>query len=366
MQKKKEIFLVVSDLHLGRGRLTRKGDINFKEDFIYDEDFREFLRWWMKKAHSENARIFLILNGDILDVIKSTHRNKKVYKKDVFDFIDECCDGHKIFFSALRDFEFEGGEIIYVLGNHDQAIASDDIRAFLTEKSGISFRFFRTEFVYDGLWVEHGNRYEVINRTDYINVWIKDESGEEILNMPWGSRFVVEVVDSFSFDKPYIDRWRPLGKALRWGLIFDTKIAFLATLKTIKFVLKNRKFYDPVRRRHYYVPMRIVMDAMGHKIVDRSASILLKRRDVQVVVMGHTHKALVLKQGDKTYVNSGTWTPYVSFEAPHIGLVEKKSFVVAEKLGNRWNVNAYFWKGESRVFEEVRDVIISPEGKHSN
>jgi len=353
----KRLFLIVSDLHLGRGRITKKGELNYREDFIYDEDFRDFLRWWMRKSQLENLKISLVLNGDILDVIKSTHRNRKVYKRDVFEFVDECCDGHKIFFESLRDFQFEGGEIIYIVGNHDQAIASDDMMLFLTEKSGVSFKFFKKEFFYNGLWIEHGNRYEVVNRADYINVWIKDEKGEEILNMPWGSRFVVEVIDSFSFNKPYLDRWRPLGKALKWGLIFDTKISLLAILKTAQFVLKNRKFYDPVRRRHYYVPMNLVIDAMGHKIVDKSALVLLRRRDVQAVVMGHTHKALIVKHGEKIYVNSGTWTPYVSFDAPHIGLVEKKSFVVAEKIGKRWDVNAYFWKGESKIFEEVRDVM---------
>ena len=357
MKKRK---IVVSDLHLGKGRIF-EGQLNYKEDFIYDEDFYEFLRWWVRDSQSSGAEFELVLNGDILDVIKSTHRDGKVYKKDVFDFLSTCIENHKIFFDALRDFTYEGGKIIWIIGNHDHPIASPDMQNYLLGKTSINFKFVKKEYFDNGIWIEHGNRYEAINRTDLVNIWLKDEKGEEFLNMPWGTKFVVEVIDSFSFTKPYLDRWRPLGKAIKWGLIFETKISLLALFKVIKFVLKNRKFYDPVRRRSFYVPLNLVMDAMGHKIVDRSARILLRRQDVKVVVMGHTHRGLIARYKDKIYANSGTWVPFVSFDTPQIGLIEKKNFVVID-IQTQFSspfVGVYSWYGRGRIFEEIKELNIS-------
>ncbi len=346
-------IIVVSDLHIGMGRIYG-GKINYKEDFIYDTDFYDFLRWWVND--SKGMEIELVLNGDIFDVIKSTHREGKVYKRDVFKFLDECIVGHKTFFEALRNFSFEGGKITYIIGNHDQAFASPDIQSVLVEKTGVGFNFIKRKYIQDGIWIEHGNIYEAINRTDVNQVWVKDKNGEEILNMPWGSRFVVEVVDSFSFDRPYLDRWRPLGKAMKWGIMFDTKITLLFLIRALKFLIKNKKFYDPKRRRFFRVPLGTLPDAMGHKIVDRSALVILRKPDVKVLVMGHTHKAMIIRKGEKIYMNSGTWIPYVSFETPQIGLVEKKTFVLIEVGANIFS-DTFIWNGREKVFEELRDIV---------
>jgi UDP-2,3-diacylglucosamine pyrophosphatase LpxH len=356
MSKKRKI--VVSDLHIGKGKVV-DGQINYREDFVYDEDFSDFLKWIVRDSQNMGAEFELILNGDILDVIKSTHRDGKVYKKDVFDFLNYCTENHRVFFEALRDFIYEGGKVIYTIGNHDHPVASPDIQSYLLEKTQINFRFIKKEYFESGVWIEHGNRYEAVNRTDLVNIWFRDEKGEEYLNMPWGTKFVVEVIDSFSFTKPYLDRWRPLGKAIRWGLIFDTRISLLALFRTIKFVLKNRKFYDPIRRRSFYVPLNLVMNAMGHKIVDRSAKILLRRQDIKVAVMGHTHRALLWKYRDKIYANSGTWVPFVSFDTPQIGLIEKRNFVVIDIQGNLPLVGVFSWHGRSRIFEEIKQIDIS-------
>lgn len=358
----KKRFIILSDLHLGEGRIIN-GQINYKEDFVYDEDFYEFLRWWVKDSQSSGYDFTLVLNGDIFDIIKSIHKKGKVYKKDVFQFLDTSINNHRIFFNALKDFESEGGKTIYIVGNHDHPVASPEIQTFILEKTGLKTKFIKREFFEDGLWIEHGNKYEVINRTDLVNVWLKDENGEEILNMPWGTKFVVEVIASFAFEKPYIDRWRPLGKAMKWGLIFDTKITLLAIIRMIKFMMKNRKIYDPIRRRYVFIPLSSITDAMGHKIVDRSAKILLKRPDIKVVVMGHTHKALLERYIDKVYANSGTWVPFVSFDAPYIGIVDKRSFVIADIPESKNNifVGAFIWHGRERMFEEIKEIRYSAQ-----
>ncbi len=349
----KKRYIIVSDLHLGRGRIYR-GVQNYKEDFLYDEDFYDFLRYWVQE--SEGFELKLVLNGDIVDIVKSAYKDKEVYKKEVFSFIDDCVEGHRVFFSALKDFQSEGGNIFYVIGNHDQAVASPEVQAFLVEKTGLNIKFVKRELIEDGIWIEHGHKYEVINRTDLVDIWIRDDKGEEKLNIPWGSRFVVEVAGSFSVERPYVERWRPLRQALKWGLIFETKLTLKFLIRIIKFVLKNRRIYDPASRRYYRTPWREVMEAMGHKIVDRSATTVLKRPDINVVIMGHTHRALRKDLNGKLYINTGTWIPFVSFYAPHIGLIEKKTFVLIEKSHSIF-AGVFEWNGVRKLYSEFRSVL---------
>lgn len=349
----KRRIIAVSDLHIGAGRTTEKG-INYKEDFTYDADFYEFLRYWVR--NSSGYELELILNGDVIDIIKSVHRDGKVYKKDVIEFVNDCINAHSVLFNALREFEYEGGKITYIIGNHDQAMASLELQNLLCEKVGVNIKFVKREYFTDGVWIEHGHKYEAVNRTDTETIWIRDGKGDEILNMPWGSRFVVEVINKVSFKKPYLDRWRPLGNSIKWGLIFDTRITLYALLVTILFILKNRKFYDPIMRRNFKVPLRFVIDAMGHRIVNRSATVILRRPDIKAVIMGHTHKGIVIKQGVKTYINTGTWVPYVSFDAPHIGLVEKKTFCIID-IDKSVSCGLFVWFGMSKVFEEIREHL---------
>ncbi|MCS7212788.1 MAG: metallophosphoesterase [Candidatus Calescibacterium sp.] len=351
-------LIIVSDLHLGAGRASKAG-INYREDFVYDSDFYEFLKYWSKDAG--NYELELVLNGDIIDIIKSVYRDGKVYKKDTIEFLNNCVDAHKVFFSALKEFEYEGGKITYIIGNHDHAMASPELQAFLYEKTGISMRFVKREYFTDGIWIEHGHKYEAINRVDTETVWIKDEKGNEILNMPWGSRFVVEVIDKISFKKPYLDRWRPLGKSVKWGLIFETRITLYAIFRTILFILRNRRFYDPIMRRKFKVPLRSVMDAMGHKIVNRSADVILRRPEIKTAIMGHTHKGMVVRRGNKTYINTGTWIPYVSLDTPQIGLVEKKTFCIVETGKDKQPFSGLFvWYGIKKVFDEVKEYMEIP------
>jgi len=351
---RKRRIIIVSDLHIGAGR-TKEGSINYREDFVYDSDFYDFLKYWTKDSVGYETE--LVLNGDIVDIIKSVYRDGKVYKKDTIDFLEKSIEAHKVFFSALRDFEYEGGKITYIIGNHDQAMASSELQNILCEKTGIGIRFIKREYFTDGIWIEHGNKYEAINRTDTETVWVKDERGNEILNMPWGSRFVVEVIDKISFKKPYLDRWRPLEKSIKWGLIFETRITLYSIYRTVLFILKNRKFYDPIMRRNFKVPLRFVMDAMGHKVVNRSAMVILRRPEIKTVIMGHTHKAMVIKQKDKTYINTGTWIPYVSLDTPQIGLIEKKTFCLVERTQNNSFSGLFVWFGMGKIFEEVKEYM---------
>ena len=340
----RDIKVVLSDLHIGRG--------DSWDEFKWDREFEEFVEK-LPEIAGEPSRTQIVLNGDILDMIKGSWRDGKVRKSDVVKFIEDCHKAHKRLFLALSRWVELGGEIVWVVGNHDHPLASQEISELLCKTVGFPIRFYLREFFDRGLWIEHGHRYEVLNRTDTKNVWIKSEDGEEVLNIPWGSKFVLEVINPLVKDHPYFDRIRPLSAGIKWGLLFHTTLALKALFKTFLFVVKNRRFYDPVRRRYFRVPMKLVFHSLGSASVDKAGRTLLENPKIQAVVMGHTHRALIFKKDGKVYANSGTWVPFVSVQLPYFGLVDRKTFVLAKFEGSRWDVKLFVWHGVEKAWEEV-------------
>ncbi len=62
-------IISLSDLHLGRGRYLKNGQVNLLEDFFDDEKFYEFCEYY-SKGEFEKEKVHLVLNGDILNLIQ--------------------------------------------------------------------------------------------------------------------------------------------------------------------------------------------------------------------------------------------------------------------------------------------------------
>ena len=347
-----EVKIIVGDFHIGRG-VVLDGKMNPREDFKSDEIFENFLRYNL----NEYGNFELILNGDMFDIIKAASDEKgKVTKKAVFEFMEESFSNHKRFFESLKNFILSGGKIVYIVGNHDQAVASDDLQKFLRERidpSGVSLRFVLREYVNMGVWIEHGHRYEVLNRTDIHNVWVKDELGEEILNMPWASKFVVDFISKLRDNYPYIDKVRPLKNFLKWGIFFETKFTLKTVYKIIIYWLKNRVYFDPIRKMSFRVSLRHVSNSLSFDAINNAVDKLMKRQDVDVFILGHTHSTLIQRKGNKVYANSGTWCDYISLNLHSLGHQSKMPFVFLKNDGNRWNTSLRFWLGNPRAFDEI-------------
>jgi hypothetical protein len=58
---RRTIRLVVSDFHLGKGRYLGDKTKNLLEDFIYDREFAEFLKYYSTQEF-ETADVELVLN----------------------------------------------------------------------------------------------------------------------------------------------------------------------------------------------------------------------------------------------------------------------------------------------------------------
>src|SRR5690606_28908267 len=118
----RKIKLVVSDLHVGAGKVLRDGNINSLEEFYYDERFAEFLNYYTTGEFAE-SEVELILNGDILNLLQVDYRGhflSVVTESITVDTVKKIVEGHPIFFNALKAFAKNAKHsITYVVGNHD-------------------------------------------------------------------------------------------------------------------------------------------------------------------------------------------------------------------------------------------------------
>src|SRR4051812_18153073 len=69
----KKIKLVISDLHLGKGRQLEDGSLNSLEEFYYAEKLVEFIQYYSTGAYRDYS-VEIIINGDFLNFISVDYR----------------------------------------------------------------------------------------------------------------------------------------------------------------------------------------------------------------------------------------------------------------------------------------------------
>lgn len=102
----KKIKIVLSDLHLGGGMFNSAGEKNPKENFYFDRELIELITFFSSGKY-EQAKVELILNGDILDFLtvhyKNTYLNFISEKVSVYK-LKKIINGHRKVFDALQEF----------------------------------------------------------------------------------------------------------------------------------------------------------------------------------------------------------------------------------------------------------------------
>lgn len=225
----KHDIIVLSDLHLGEGLSKNEPRYSPTEDFFYDCQFENFLKFLHRKYLYDPEGLVLVLNGDIFDFLTVTSTpskeeakargfrvsaaerqfglnptaEKSVYKLDVI------AGGHKHFFRALARFVAGGHRVHILRGNHDLELYFPQVQDRLLEhlssyqdgpskeEVAAKVEFHPWFYLEPGrVYIEHGNQYDSTNSIRYpmhpmlpSRRWWSTE-GEEVLDYPLGSIFV--------------------------------------------------------------------------------------------------------------------------------------------------------------------------------
>lgn len=199
-------LVVVSDLHLGRGKNPQTGRFHELEAFFYDEDFRSFCQWLIDDAHKRNASLRLIINGDAFDLLRIDRPPQTpeatFVERQFGPFmtpgraardISEVLDGHPGFVDGIARVLAAGHEVVILPGNHDIEIQWPPVRRQierallgrvreqLTSEREVSDAAMRLHFPqwfwYEPgrVWIEHGCQYDPENAFTY---WLREDLAE--------------------------------------------------------------------------------------------------------------------------------------------------------------------------------------------
>ncbi len=357
--KRKQIKLVVSDLHLGKGRLLPGGGINSLEEFYYGEKLVEFIHYYSSGAFRDYD-VELVINGDFLNFLQCDYRGHflTVLTEAVcLDVLMAIIQGHRNVFKAMAEFAAKSGNIItYICGNHDQAMLWPACREYLNQIVGTPIRFKNLVYFFDGVHIEHGHMHEAANRFDPRRFFLKKDLAEPILNLPFGSHFFVDFVLKVKQRYPVVDKIRPFSKMVRWSLINETWMSITTLIQLSFYFIKSIFARDARRRWTFKSLLQIFFESAVFPDLSEAARKVLNDDRVHTVIFGHNHVYQYRQwTEDKEYFNTGTWTELTSLDIVSLGKLTKLTFVLIEypEDGSRPRGRLKEWRGYHRIEEDV-------------
>jgi len=360
-----KIKIVVSDLHIGTGHAP--GEVNPYEDFQLDDRFAEMIGYYSSGKY-ENHEVELILNGDFFDLLKVPVNGAfpdEITESLSMNKLKSCMDGHQSIMDTLRNFISKPGRrITYIPGNHDMDFFFEGVRHLfsmtLTGKSeDRRLKFIISSDRYDlpeGIQILHGHQYESMHSFNFEEIFLTKGLKEPILNLPWGSFFVLKVVNPFKIERPYVDAVRPFMAFIIFGLFTDFKFSVRLFFRSVYFFIKTRLFKVMNRKTYFRKLIKILRENLIFQTeLEQFAERTLRTSfTTKLVIMGHTHQAMVRSYGtEKFYINIGSWVRTISLSIGTIGSTLKPTYALIEYSNGIPKAQLLEWKGEHRPFEQI-------------
>lgn len=355
----KKIKLVISDLHLGKGKTLPEGGLNSLEEFYHDEKLVEFIHYYSTGIYRDYD-IELIINGDFLNFLQVDYRGHYltvITESISLEIMDSIIKGHEAVFKALAEFASQSNHTLtYVVGNHDQAMLWPACRALLNSVIGAPIRYKNIVYFFDGVHIEHGHMHEAANRMDPKKLFLKKELAEPILNLPFGSHFFIDLVLKIKHEYPHVDKIRPFSKMVRWMFFNEPFLMMTAFLSLFAYFGKTFFVKDPRRHWSFKRILEIIWESAVFPDLSESARKVLQDNRVHTVIFGHSHVYQYRQwSSDREYFNTGTWTELTSLDIVSLGKITKLTFVLIEypEGGGRPRGRLKEWRGYHRIEEDV-------------
>ncbi|MBX2988728.1 MAG: metallophosphoesterase [Bdellovibrionaceae bacterium] len=355
----KKIKVVISDLHLGKGRILENGGLNSLEEFYYGEKLVEFIHYYSTGIYRDHE-VELVINGDFLNCLQVDYRGHfltVITEQVALEVIQSIVRGHEKVFKAMGEFASRPGKsITYIVGNHDQSMLWPACRNYLNQVIGAQIRYKNIVYFFDGVHIEHGHMHEAANRMDPKKFFLKKDLPEPILNLPFGSHFFVEHVLRIKEKYPHIDKIRPFSKMIRWAMINETWAMVVTFWMTVWYFVRSIFVADPRRAWPFRRVVQVVLESAIFPDLSESARKVLQDERVHTVIFGHSHVYQYRQwSSNKEYFNTGTWTEITSLDIVSLGKITKLTYVLIEypEDGGRPRGRLKEWKGYHRIEEDV-------------
>lgn len=355
----KKIKLVVSDLHLGKGKTLHDGGTNSLEEFYFGEKLVEFIHYYSSGIYRDYD-VEIVINGDFLNFLQVDYKGHYltvITESIALEVLKSIVAGHEKVFKAMAEFASQPHRTItYVVGNHDQAMVWPACRNYLNQVVQSNIKFKNLVYFFDGVHIEHGHMHEAANRIDPKKFFLKKDLAEPILNLPFGSHFFVELVLKIKQDYPHVDKIRPFSKMIRWAIMNETRLMVASFFSLVWYFTKTLFIHDPRRSWPFKRVLRVIMESAIFPDLGESARKILNDERVHTVIFGHSHVYQYRQwSSDKEYFNTGTWTEITSLDIVSLGKITKLTYVLIEYPddGGRPRGRLKEWRGYHKIEEDV-------------
>jgi UDP-2,3-diacylglucosamine pyrophosphatase LpxH len=289
-------IIVVSDLHLGRGKNPLTGRYHRLEAFFYDDDFHHFCSDLVRDARERNGQFKLVLNGDTFDLLRIEpepdltnsrgHRARyapALTPEEAAVTLRHILDGHPMFVRGLAEILAAGHEVVLLPGNHDPEVQWEPVReelrravvAELTRTGGwgsggveeagaaVERLSFESWFHHEPgrIWIEHGCQYDPENAFKYHlrrrMLDLPDQIHRAEVDLPLGTFFQRYLYNSFGSITFIVPNSRSNFRYFRWLLLNQPRLlARVATvhgpffLQVLRRLAKIPPSEEALRQRH--------------------------------------------------------------------------------------------------------------------
>jgi UDP-2,3-diacylglucosamine pyrophosphatase LpxH len=357
----RRIKLILSDFHLGTGRISADGTVNDVEDFISDRAFADLLEYY-RTGEFVDTEAEVILNGDVFECLGQVEPGDDdptmITSAKSLAKIDRIIDGHPEIFEALAAFaDSDRRQVTFVVGNHDQDLVWEDVRARLKERVHPDVRFIDEVYRFDGVHVEHGHLHEAHNHVDSRKLYLTKGLAEPILNLPWGSDLFLTSAQRMKRLRPYLNRVRPFRLAFFWSLFHDFRIVMRGIWYFFSAIFRARFRKHRQRRITFMTTLRVLFGMSAYPTLEDAAARVLRGDDaIHTVIFGHTHIPMTRQIAPgRRYLNSGTWIPNSNLHIAALGLSLLQTYIFIDYEKDRARCRLKRWHGR-RVIEE--DVVM--------
>lgn len=366
----KKYKIIISDCHLSAGRFV-EGRFNPHEDFFFDREMVEFFEHFSSGAYGEGpegpVEVELIINGDFFDFLNIPYLGEfeeGITEEIALVKLHMALRGHPEVMSALKAFASKPGKTItYLVGNHDAELFFDKVRERIVREWDPEGKYpsrkvklvVNQDFLSypEGLEVRHGNQHEASNALDFENPFIDLSNGVRVLNIPFGSIYILKILNRLKWERPNLDKVRPLKVYAFFGLLFDFGFTMRFILLTLFYFLKTRIL---ARSKLYGFKATMKLFQQERKafldLSDEARELLQMKPEVKTVIFGHTHLPMNRLYSDgRQYINTGTWTRMVYLDWRFIGDPFRKTFALVEMENGRMRAELNQWQGSSGVYQ---------------
>lgn len=364
--------VVISDCHLSAGRYF-EGKFNPHEDFFFDQEMIEFFEYFSTGLYGDGGQgpvnVELIINGDYLDFLNVPYLGEfeeGITEEIAMAKLEAIIAGHPRVMDALKKFASKPNKkITYLIGNHDAELFFEKVRERITQlwdpegqypSEKVRLVADTDRLNYDhGLQIRHGNQFEASNQLDFEQPFQELPNGKKVLNIPWGSIYVLKIINRLKWERLNIDKIRPIKVFAFFGLLFDPVFTFRYLFLSLVYFLKTRIFGRMQNRFQVKNTFKMISQegALSQDLEREARELLHSNPEVHTIVFGHTHLPMhrVYENG-RQYLNSGTWTKMVYLDWRFMGEPPmRKTFVLVHLKNGEIKAEVNQWVGQKMPYQ---------------